>query len=309
MLDILNVVLPVFILIGVGYVARWVNLISDALVDHMMRYAVTFAAPALLFRGVSTLDLGAHFEGAMLASFYISASVCFLAGLFGARLLFQRGWEDSIAIGFVCLFSNSLMLGLPITERAYGPEALSGNFAIISVHSLFTYGIGITAMEIVKARGQSAVKTTQTVLKGMLSNALVLAIALGFVVNLSGLTLPSAVTDSIWLLSDTALPCALFAIGGVLRRYRPEGDMRTILFACAVSLILHPVLTFGLGSALGLSTESMRSAVLTAAMAPGINAYLFANLYGHAKRVAASSVLIATAFSILTVSGWLILLP
>lgn len=39
-----------------------------------------------------------------------------------------------------------------------------------------------------------------------------------------------------------ALPAALFGLGGVLYRYRPEGDTRTIMFVVAVSLILHPVL-------------------------------------------------------------------
>ena len=44
-------------------------------------------------------------------------------------------------------------------------------------------------------------------------------------------------------------------------------------------------------------------------MAPGVNAYLFANIYGAARRVAASSVLMATALSTLTVWMWLNLLP
>lgn len=82
--------------------------------------------------------------------------------------------------------------------------------------------------------------------------------------------------------------------------------MRTILFICAVSLLLHPTISFTLGKAFDLSKDSMRSVITTASMAPGINGFLFANLYGHAKRVAASSVLIATAISILTVSMWLI---
>ena len=48
---------------------------------------------------------------------------------------------------------------------------------------------------------------------------------------------------------------------------------------------------------------------VTAAMAPGINAYVFANMYGRAKRVAASSVLLATGLSVGTVWVWLAILP
>ena len=85
--------------------------------------------------------------------------------------------------------------------------------------------------------------------------------------------------------------------------------MRTILFAVAISLILHPALIFGLGKWFNLSTPELRSAVITGAMAPGVNAYLFADMYGRARRVAASAVLIATGLTILTAWGWLALLP
>ncbi|MDN5569594.1 MAG: AEC family transporter, partial [Paracoccus sp. (in: a-proteobacteria)] len=102
---------------------------------------------------------------------------------------------------------------------------------------------------------------------------------------------------------------ALFGLGGVLYRYRPEGDMATIAMCCGCALILHPAITFVMARMLGLDTDGMRSAVVTAAMAPGVNAYLFANIYGAAKRVAASSVLIATAASTLTVWMWLSVLP
>ncbi|UZD89575.1 AEC family transporter [Cognatishimia activa] len=309
MLEILNVVLPVFVLIGVGYAARWVNLITDALVDALMRFAITFAVPALLFQGISKLDLSRNFDPALLSSFYIAAAASFCIGILGARFLFKRDIEDSIVIGFACLFSNSLMLGLPIAERAYGPEGLSGNFAIISIHSLFAYGVGITTMEIVKARGKSVLQILQTVLKGMLSNALVVAIACAFAANLSGLTIPAAVDDSLDLLARSALPIALFAIGGILRRYRPEGDLRTIFFICLVSLVFHPSLTYLLAHSMDLSKDGLRSAVTTASMAPGVNSYLFANIYGRAKRVAASAVLVGTTISIFSVSIWLIILP
>ena len=73
--------------------------------------------------------------------------------------------------------------------------------------------------------------------------------------------------------------------------------------------MVHPVITYGLGRIFGLEVPALRSAVMTAAMAPGVNAYLFASIYGVATRVAASTVLVATAASILTISLWLAVLP
>jgi len=306
---LIDVILPVFLVIGFGYVAVWRGLFSDAGVDGLMKFTQGFAIPCLLFRAISTLDLEQNFDLALLGSFYAGALAGFVVGLLGARFLFGRSWEDCVAIGFCCLFSNSLLLGLPITERAYGVSALEANYAIIAIHSPFCYAVGITAMEVVRNRGASKAALPGKVLRAMFQNALILGITLGFIVNLGGIPLPSVFTDAVDLMIRAALPAALFGLGGVLYRYRPEGDMRTILFVVAVSLVLHPVIVWSLGQANALSDAAMRSAVVTAAMAPGINAYIFANMYGTAKRVAASSVLMGTGLSILTVWVWLAVLP
>ena len=305
---LLDVILPVFLIIGLGYAASWRRLMPDTAIDGLMLFTQNFAIPCLLFRAIWTLDLDQHFDPHLLVSFYAGSLSGFTLGLLVARVLFRREWEDSVAIGFCCLFANSLMLGIPITERAYGPDSLAGNYAIIAMHSPFCYGIGITAMEIARARGTSLARLPAAVLRGMLRNALVIGIALGFVFNLGGLTLPAPVTGALDMMIRTALPVALFGMGGVLYRYRPEGDFRVIAFVCAVTLVLHPAITWTMGSALDLPQSAFRSAVVTAAMAPGINAYVFANMYGRARRVAASSVLIATALSLVTVWGWLAVL-
>ncbi|MCT8159352.1 AEC family transporter [Pseudoruegeria sp. SHC-113] len=305
---LIEVILPVFFVIGFGYLAVWRKKLSDEAIDGIVKFTQNFAIPCLLFRAISTLDLSAGFDLALLGSFYGAAALCFAVGIAGARLLFNRPWEDSVAIGFCCLFSNSVLLGLPITERAYGPEALEANFAIVALHSPFCYGLGITVMELARNRGGSLARVPLRVLKAMFSNALVIAIALGFVVNLAHVPLPGVVTDALDLMVRAALPAALFSLGGVLYRYRPEGDLRTICFVVAVSLILHPSLVWIFGTASGLNEAAFRSAILTSAMAPGVNAYVFANLYGVGKRVAASAVLLGTAGTILTAWVWLALL-
>ena len=306
---LLDVILPVFLVIGFGGFAVLRGWFADSAVEGLMKFTQNFAIPCLLFRAVSTLDLGQNFDWRLLLSFYTGATVGFAAGLFGARLLFGRPWEDGVAIGFIGLFSNSVLLGLPITERAYGPEALGPNYAIVAMHSPFCYILGLTVMEIVRNRGAGLMRTARSILRSMVRNPLLIGIALGLAVNLTGMPLPGVLTDAIDLMVRAALPAALFGLGGILVRYRPEGDLRVIAYACAVSLILHPSVVWLTGSGLSLQTGPFRSAVLTAAMAPGVNTYIFANMYGAARRVAASSVLIGTAVSILTVWLWLAVLP
>jgi malonate transporter len=305
---LVDVILPVFLVIGAGYLVVWRKWLSDGAVDGLMLFAQGFAIPVLLFLNIARLDLGASFDWRLLVSFYTGAGAGFFAGLFGARYLFGRDWEDAVAIGFVCLFSNSLLLGLPLTERAYGPDALGPNYAIISVHAPFCYILGIAAMEIARAKGAGFGATSRLIGRSVLTNPLVIGIALGFAVNLTGAPVPGAMWDALDLIARAGLPTALFGLGGVLYRYRPEGDMRTILFASAVALVLHPLITWTMGKGLGLDQGPFRSAVLTAAMAPGVNAYVFSNIYGRARRVVASTVLISTGLCVLTAWVWMTLL-
>jgi len=305
---LLDVILPVFLVIGFGYVSVWGRVFPENGVDALMKFTQHFAIPCLLFQAIANLDLSASLDAGLLLSFYVGAACGFLLGFSGARVLFRRDWEDCVAIGFCCLFSNSVLLGLAINERAYGAEALAGAYTIVAFHSPFCYGLGITAMEIARNRGQSPLVMARGIARAMFRNALVLAIAAGFAVNLAGISLPTVLVDALDLVIRAALPTALFALGGVLVQYRPEGDARVIFMVCGIALLVHPAITWALGSSLSVPQDSLKSGVLTAAMAPGINAYIFANMYGRARRVAASSVLVATGASIVTAWIWLIVL-
>jgi hypothetical protein len=307
-----SVILPVFLVIAAGYAAVWTKVLSDEATDGIMRYAQGIAAPVLLMTGVARLDLSQSYDLGLMTSFYAGAILCFCIGAFASMRLFNRPAADAVAIGFCCLFSNSLLLGLPITERAYGTAALSGNYAIISIHAPVLYTIGIVAMEMVRGResGLAGSEVARKIARAMLTNPLAIGIACGFAVNLAGNPLPEPVWGALDMIARSALPTALFGLGGVLVRYRPEGDRATIAMVCLLSLIVHPGTAWLLGThVFHLPTDHLRSAVVTAAMGPGVNAYVFANMYGVAKRVAATSVLAGTVLTVLTAWVWLSFLP
>ena len=309
---LLDVILPVFLLIGFGYAMARLGKIGDSAVDAVMRFSQTFALPCVLFMGVARLDLSLAYNPGLMLSFYVGAFTSFAFCFFGALWIFRRPLEDAVAIGFCGMFSNSLLLGLPITERAYGTEALVDNYAILSIHSPLFYATGITLMELARARGKGLSKPALAtkVLRTIFSQPLVIGIVLGFAVNLSGLPLPAPLWSAVKMMGAAAIPAALFALGGILLRYSPEGDRATVAMVCFASLVLHPGIGYVLGHyVFDLDTPALRSVVMTAAMAPGVNVYIFANLYGVAKRVSASSVLIGTAVSLLSIWCWLHILP
>jgi hypothetical protein len=220
---------------------------------------------------------------------------------------------DAVAIAFACTFSNSLLLGVPITERAYGAQALAGNFAIISIHAPLIYGFGIVMMEWARSHEAGGIGRRglfAQVARAVFTQPLVIGILAGFAVNLGGLAQPAFFAAAVEMMARSSLPAALFGLGGVLWRYRPEGDKGLIAMVVLASLVLHPTVAYLLARfGFGLDVASLRSVTITAAMAPGVNAYMFAHMYGVGKRVNASAVLVATALSIFTTWGWLHILP
>jgi predicted permease len=303
--EILNIVGPVFLVIGAGYGLVRLGLFADSLTDTLMKFAIQVAVPCLLFRATAGLDLGAAYDWRVMVSFYSAATVSFLLAGFSAWKVFGRTPGESVAVGFAALFSNSVLLGLPISERAWGAENLSTAYAIISVHAPFCYLLGITSMEVIRSDGRAWRETLAVVLRAMFSNSLMIGIGLGFLVNLAGVPLPSVISSAVDILSDAALPIALFALGGILTRYSISADLAQVGSISLLSLFLHPLITLLLCRLLKVDPVITHSAVLIAAMAPGINSYLFAAMYQRGQRVAASTVLLATASSVISVSAWL----
>lgn len=308
-ITILLVVVPVFLVIGAGYAAARSGIFFSSAVDGLMFYAQTFAVPCLLFRGIATLDLGAVFDARLLGSFYAGATIAFAIAVLAERRIFHRRPGEAVAIGFGALFSNSVLLGLPIMTRAYGPDSLAPSFAIISIHAPFCYLLGITLMEIVRADGAGVASTLRAIGRTAFRNALMIALALGFMVNLSGLELPEPVMSAVEMVANSALPAALFALGGVLTRYAIRSSLGEAGMITVLSLIVHPGIAYVLSALVfDLPIEFVRAAVITAAMAPGVNSYVFASLYGRGQAQAASAILLATGMSVLTVSAWLTIL-
>lgn len=308
LVEILNIVAPVFLVIAAGYLAVRSGITGTEAIDQLMKFAIQFAIPCLLFRATSTIDLGAAFGWRMMLAYYLAAIACFAGAFFVVRYFFKRRPGEAVGVAFAALFSNLVMLGLPISERAWGVDNMAPSYALVAVNAPICYLIGITAMEYLRADGRGAVETSRIVLRAMFRNSMMIGIGLGFIVNLSGIALPGALLAAIELLARAALPVALFALGGVLTRYTLAKSVGEAGLIVVLSLIVQPAITLLLSWQLELPQATTRSIVLMSTVAPGLNAYLFASMYNRGTEAAASAVLLSTILASFTVSTWLILL-
>ena len=304
---IATIIIPVFIIIALGYLSTLFKFLKIFEIQILTKFAQNIALPCLLFVNIYQLDLVSVFSLNLLLTFYISAGISFIIGILGGYC-FLKSLTNSIPIGFCCLFSNSLLLGLPITELALGAEALEANFIIVAFHAPFCYLLGISVMEVSINGNKNLLIAFKKILKSILSNALTVGIILGFLFNVSNIPIPYFLTDALNLLAKAGIPIALFALGGILTQYNKKlinSLPQSIMIAC-ISLFIQPLLTVYFGKNIfTISEEELKSAVITAAMAPGVNAFIFSNMYQRSIEIAASSVILCTAISIFSCAAWI----
>lgn len=294
---------------GIGWLAVKSEYLGDNLADTLNAFTVRLAVPVLLFRAMVNLDFSQAFNIPTLIGFYAGAVFSFIAGIFLARLIWKRRPGEAVAVGFCALFSNTVLLGIPIMQRSYGEEALTPVFGIIALHAGSMYTIGLISMELARADGRPLFETLRIAAKSILSNSLMIGVLSGIAINLSGIPLPEVIMSPVNMLASAALPVALVGIGAALTRYQIKAEFSEALMVSCLSLILHPLIAFIITHMIfGLPIELVRAAVIIGAMPPGMNVYIFAAMYDRAVSLSASAIVIATALSIFTISAWLWLL-
>jgi len=288
-----------------GFVSVKSSILSNDAMDGLMRFATQIAVPCLLFSATSTIDLSSAYDWRLLISYYGVAIAGFYAAYKITRRFYQRRPGEAVSVSFGNLFPQLILLGVPIVDRAFGADGLAFAFALISINALICYSIGICTMEGVRADGRSLVSTLAVVVKTLFQNSLMIGILLGFGVNLSGVVLPDAMLDAILMIKSAALPCALFALGGVLTRNSLFGQGSEASVLSLLSLLVKPAIAYGVCTLFGLQGLDRNVVVLLSAMPIGLNAFLFASMYARGVGTVANTVVLSTTLSVLSVSAWL----
>jgi len=164
-------------------------------------------------------------------------------------------------------------------------------------------------MEFSKQDGRPLGETLKAAFSAVIANPLMIAILAGVAVNISGFEIFAPLERAIDMIRVTAIPVSLVGIGIVLTRYKISSEFTETLMVSTLSLILHPLIAFILSYyVFELDLFYVQVAVTMAAMPPGMNVYIFANLYQRALGLSASVLVIANILSVFTITGWLLFL-
>lgn len=309
MFSVLLTILPVFLILGTGYLIGRVGYLPQTVSDGLNAYALRLAVPVLLFMAMYRLDFAQAFDTEMLVSFYTGAFFCFAAAIYLARLIWKRRPGESVASGFCAVFSNTVLIGLPISQLAFGEMVLNPVFGIIAFHASLLYTVGMTTMEFARQDGRGIGETLKAAFSSVIANPLMVGILAGIAANFTGLSIPGPAEQALDMIRATAIPVSLIGIGIALNRYSISSDIYETLSVSFLALIVHPAITLFLGMyVLQIEGIFLKAAVILAAMPPGMNIYIFASLYKRCENLAASVLVIANAMAVITIPVWILII-
>lgn len=309
----LGIVLPVFTLILIGYLAGKTRLFPDDSVKGLNAFVFFFAVPALLFRSLAKLEnSGDGASGAVdpsiLLAYYPPALLVFVAAYVIARRVRNHPPDTAAIFGATSTYGNSVLLGIPLVLTTWGDAGVVPVMLIVSIHTLILVALPTVMIEWHRSQsaedGGGVRASVMAALKGLFTNPIIVALATGGLWWVSGLGLNPVVDRTLSLIGQAAAPVALFTLGASLTRYRTGGAFRDVSIMMALKLLALPAAVWLMaGPILGLDTMTVGIAVLIAAMPSGANTFILAQRYETLVARTATTVLISTALAWITAAA------
>ncbi|MDR2787291.1 MAG: AEC family transporter [Candidatus Accumulibacter sp.] len=291
--------LPLFSLILIGYLTMrltgWPNSVSDGL----SRFVFSLAIPAMLFRLMSNSRDLPPVDSRLLIAFFGGCLIIFAFGRWISWKFFMLDGVSQSVFALGGIFSNCVMLGLPLTRASLGEAAVPSVALVLVFNSLILWTLVTVSVEWALHGNFSARGFARTA-RGVLTNPVIVGILSGTLFGLSGWTLPEAIDSPIGMLGDAAAPVALVVLGMGLAEYGIRGGLWISVSICAVKLIAQPLSVWGLAWLLGLPEMETRAVVLLSSMSVGANVYLMSCQFKALEGPTAGALVLSTLLASVT---------
>lgn len=314
----IEVIGPINVLIGLGYLARRFGMLPDDAVKALSLLTFGVVTPALLFRSMAHLGIeGLSFSAT--TSYFAGAVTIFALVVLVASRTRQANPDSPFRLGKAAVtglgavFSNTVMLGIPLIRLSHGQAGVGILVSIIALHALIMMSLSTFVVEFSRRSDNKARTDLWTPVKNSLLHPVTFPILLGLawasLSKTTGLELPGMVDVALKLLGDANAPLSLLLLGASLNLTR-MGDMwkRVTLIMC-IKLLVFPALVYVLGKwVFDLSPLALAVTTLSAGISTGANVYLFAQRYQEEVEWASTLVTLSTLACVFSLSLWLYVL-
>lgn len=288
---LINIVLPVFIIIGAGFVAARMLTIDAQTLSRVSLYVL---GPALVFsKLVETKVTGTDLVQIVVFTVVGTLLVLALSWVVARLLRLNRSTESAFVLS--CSFVNSGNYGLPLVLFAFGQAGLE-RALIYFVTGAFMMN---TVAVFVASRGQAKATTS---LLNIFRVPMIYAIVIAFAIRAANLEIPGFISQPLGLTGDAAIPVMLLLVGIQLAGVSFGKQARLICVATLVRLVGGAVVGIALATVMGLAGVTRQACIVEHSAPTGVMTGILALEFGTEPELVTGVIFASTLASIATMT-------
>jgi len=309
MADILNLALPYFGLIFIGFACGKTRGLPESGLAWMNFFLLYVSLPALLFRIMSETPFSELNNPPFLIATTLATVSVFVLAMVVGRIIGDLSLRKAAMAGLAGAYGNIGYMGPGLALAVLGAKAAAPTALIFCCDSIFLFTIVPLLMALTDREHPSFLHAIGLAARQIVLNPLIMSAVLGALVAAFHVPLPTALDRTLLFLQNAAAPTALFVLG-VTVALRPFDRVPwEVPGVIAIKLLIHPLIVFGLMLLFGPFAQPWAAtAVLMAALPPALNVFVIARQNNTWIEPASVAVLIGTFASVVTLTSvmWLI---
>lgn len=293
---IINQVIIMFVLAAVGFIMFRTGKITNEGSKSLGNILIFLSLPCVIINSFLVEKTTERITG-LLISAILALVVLFASMLLSRLILGKNGIEN-----FASSFSNPGFFGIPIIVASLSEGAVFYIAAFIAFLNLLQWTYGVSLLE--RDNGNTSKTDVKALLLRLCKAPFMVAIVIGLIIFLSGITMPSIVARSINFIAGLNTPIAMFTIG----IYMAQTDLKKMFvkprlyLVTLVRMLICPLATILIFLIIPNSFMELKMAVLIASACPvGSNVAVYAQLHNSDYQYAVETVVISTLCAIITI--------
>lgn len=298
----INAVIPLFILLVIGYLVRRTGLLKDEEVHRFNHMVFLVFFPPLMFQNLYGNNDGFLPDGKLLL-FAVPFILCVIALSIPLVKKIEKNPRSQGAMIQAVYRSNFILMGLPVAINIFGKGNVSQTALLIAVIVPMYNVISVIILE--SFRGSKP--NIGEILKKVATNPIILGAAAGILAILLGITLPKPIATTVEWMADVTTPMALILLGASFDITTVKGQKRNLVFCILMRLLVVPAVGLSLAALLGFRGVEFVALIAMLATPMAVSSYTMADSMDSDGELAGNCVIFSTPLSCITLFFWLFL--
>jgi predicted permease len=303
MADILKTILPIFVIIFLGWGLRQIHFMQEGFLKPANRLVYYVAIPAMIFREIAEAELVQHFSLVLVVATLAPLIIVALTGLILVRGIKLERYR--VGSFLQCTFHGNLgYIGLAVSFYFLGDEGFTRASILAGFLILLQNFLSVVALSRFNKEPNQTISTL-SIIRRVLLNPIIISAMAGMTISLTGLDLPVILDRSLKILSGMALPLALLVIGTSISFAQMRQQLRVTTLISILKLLLLPALGLAFFRLLDLgSIEYLPALILLASPSATVSYVMATEMAGDAD-MATAAISVTTLVSAVTFVLWL----